>query len=140
MRSLPMNKKGVSPIIATLLLIVIAVSAAVVTFAFVSGFISTSWGSVSQHGVITYDSYVINASDQAAIYLRNIGQVTLNISAMYFDSQPGTILTNDIALVPGTVKLYGVQAPIQLDDGLSHKLRIACAEGTLMEISIKKGL
>jgi len=35
MKTLKLNRKGVSPIIATLLLIVIAVAAAVVTYSFV---------------------------------------------------------------------------------------------------------
>jgi len=53
------SKKGVSPIIATLLLIVIAVAAAVVTYSFVMGFIGTGTASQGQQGQLSMDSYNI---------------------------------------------------------------------------------
>ncbi|MEN3052174.1 MAG: archaellin/type IV pilin N-terminal domain-containing protein, partial [Candidatus Methanosuratincola petrocarbonis] len=58
---LPKCKKGVSPIIATLLLIVIAVAAAVVTYSFVMGFIGTSTNPSGQQGQLTYDAYTFSS-------------------------------------------------------------------------------
>jgi flagellin-like protein len=54
------NKKGVSPIIATLLLIVIAVAAAVVTYSFVMGITGTTTGTTIAQGQLTYDAYRVD--------------------------------------------------------------------------------
>ncbi len=83
------NKKGISPIIATLLLIVIAIAAGVIVYASVIGFI---WNSTTNSGgatsVISVDNACISASGNNCklsgsnnaylLVLRNVGTTTLS--------------------------------------------------------------
>jgi len=89
-KTLKLNRKGVSPIIATLLLIVIAVAAAVVTYSFVMGFL-TPGGTTTPQGVLSVDSYnfATNGSETLTVYIRNSGQ-TVTCSAVYVN---GTLLS-----------------------------------------------
>jgi flagellin-like protein len=133
-----MNKKGVSPIIATLLLIVIAVAAAVVTYAFVTGFIGTSSGSATQQGSMSFDSYAISGNATCTVYLRNTGTKALTVSAAYID---GTLMsfTGTAALPVGGTTSIVVTSTIDIGTGASHQLRVICTDGTPLQISIVKG-
>jgi flagellin-like protein len=87
MKTLKLNQKGVSPIIATLLLIVIAVAAAVVTYSFVMGFL-TPGGTTTPQGILSVDSYNFDSGTDATLtaYIRNSGQ-TVTCSAVYVNGQ-----------------------------------------------------
>ncbi|MEM3486126.1 MAG: archaellin/type IV pilin N-terminal domain-containing protein, partial [Candidatus Methanomethyliaceae archaeon] len=83
-----LDRRGVSPIIATLLLIVIAVAAAVVTYTFVMGFVGTgTQTSSTAQSQLSYDSYSVNGTSSSSIkvYLRNIGGKTAVVNAVYVD-------------------------------------------------------
>ena len=64
------NKRGISPILATLLLIVIAIAAILVTYAWITAYIG---GGTHQAGArIEFDEAFINAtSNKVTIYVRN---------------------------------------------------------------------
>ena len=64
------DKRGISPILATLLLIVIAIAAIIVTYAWITAYIG---GGTHQAGArIEFDEAFINAtSDEVTIYVRN---------------------------------------------------------------------
>ncbi len=87
MKTLKLNRKGVSPIIATLLLIVIAVAAAAVTYTFVMGFM-TPGGTTTPQGILSVDSYnfASNTDEPLTVYVRNAGQ-TVICSAVYVNGQ-----------------------------------------------------
>jgi len=139
MRYLPMNKKGVSPIIATLLLIVIAVAAAVVTYAFVTGFIGTSSGSATQTGAMSVDSTSANATAGTVIaYLRNTGTKSLNLgtgAAAYINGVQYTIPSGATFNVGSTftLNLTGVTG---MTAGVAAQLRVVASDGTPVQVSI----
>src|SRR5512137_1507750 len=91
-----MNKKGVSPIIATLLLIVIAVAAAVVTYAFVTGFIGTAGGSAQQTGSMSFDIAQINPDNSITVIVRNTGTKALTLTT----AAGGAFYVNGVAKAP----------------------------------------
>jgi len=75
------SKRGISPILATLLLIVIAVAAIVVTYAWVITFTGSSTG---QAGVIlTKDAVNWQNSTSVTIYVRNTGISDAQIDSVY---------------------------------------------------------
>jgi flagellin-like protein len=140
-----MSRKGVSPIIAELLIIVIAVAAAVVAYAFVTGFIGTSSGTSNQQGSMSFDSYQIIDPNTIVIYVRNTGTKVLTISNVYFDGDPGTLISGFV----GTTATYTINPSevlqlttdsiaTNLDNGQPHQLRIVCSDGTPLQISIIK--
>jgi|YelNatPaOPRAMG01_1025707.scaffolds.fasta_scaffold295049_1 flagellin-like protein len=84
----PISKKAISPILATLLLIVIAVAAIVVTYAWVMTYM-TSTG--TQAGIMLREDAVSwPNSSSIIIYVRNVGTADATIDAVYI----GTSSTN----------------------------------------------
>ena len=80
------SKKAISPILATLLLIVIAVAAIVVTYAWVMTYM-TSAG--QQAGVLLKkDAPCLWQPGNITIYVRNTGTSDAEIDAVYINSEP----------------------------------------------------
>ncbi len=74
------SRKGISPILATLLLIVIAIAAVVITYAWVMTY---TGGTTQQAGVwLEYDAVSWNTGN-ITIYLRNKGTSDAEIDAVY---------------------------------------------------------
>jgi flagellin-like protein len=161
-----MNKKGVSPVIATLLLIVIAVAAAVVTYTFVMGFVGTSTASASTaQGQLTYDAYKVEGNAGNAnitIYLRNNGGKAVTVNAVYvagtaYNYDPKDNITE---LSPGTnwmlaytTSPYNKVDPPVIDIGETkmlyirsnttnpaqwNEVKIVCTDGTTLSLSVRK--
>jgi flagellin-like protein len=161
-----MNKKGVSPVIATLLLIVIAVAAAVVTYTFVMGFVGTSTASASTiQGQLICDVYKVEGkygNANITIYLRNIGGKAVTVNAVYV---AGTLYTYDpkdnITELPGgtnwmlayTTSPYGKVDPPVIDVGETkilyirsstinpaqwNEVKVICTDGTTLSLSVRK--
>jgi flagellin-like protein len=158
-----MNKKGVSPVIATLLLIVIAVAAAVVTYTFVMGFVGTSTASASTvQGQLTYDAYRVEGitnNTNITIYLRNIGGKSVTVNAVYV---AGTLYTNNQTAANTTRLLIdqwmlaftnGTNSTLTIDVGETkmlfirssainpaqwNEVRIVCTDGTTLSLSVRK--
>lgn len=87
MQKLLKSRKGISPILATLLLIVIAVAAIVVTYAWVMTFMGSQ---TSAAGVILKEENVHwNLTDSTThITIRNIGTSDANIESLYLGETP----------------------------------------------------
>jgi flagellin-like protein len=83
MHKLVRNKRGISPIIATLLLIAIAVAAAVVTYSWVMGMIATQ--SAQSQTAIRIDIVQFDSTNGAIVYVtvRNSGAVPATIDKIY---------------------------------------------------------
>jgi flagellin-like protein len=82
------SRKAISPILATLLLIVIAVAAIVVTYAW----IMTYMGSAGhQAGImLKKDAPCLWQTGNITIYVRNTGTADAEIDKVYINSQPQT--------------------------------------------------
>jgi len=143
MKTLKLNRKGVSPIIATLLLIVIAVAAAVVTYSFVMGFL-TPGGTTTPQGVLSVDSYnfASNSTETLTVYVRNSGQ-TVTCSAIYVN---GTLLSSGYT-VNGTSNggsfPAGLAVPLVIDNTASwtngqNTIKIVCTDTTQREFNVNK--
>jgi flagellin-like protein len=126
------SKKAISPILATLLLIVIAVAAIVVTYAWVMTYM-TSAG--QQAGTwITFDSATISAtSREITIYVRNKGTEPAVVDKVYIEgvdvtehittptAWPQTIPVNEVLLI----KVDGTAAGLSFTVGSSYKVKVA---------------
>jgi archaeal type IV pilus assembly protein PilA len=79
------ERKAISPIIATLLLILIAIAAGVVVYAYVIGFVGNSTGNTGNNvSVISIDSFCASASlgkctsgNAFYVVVRNVGSVSV---------------------------------------------------------------
>jgi hypothetical protein len=83
------NRKGISTFIATLLLMVLAVAAGVVIYAYVMGYLG-SFGGPQTMGSISLDTSQLNPSPAAGsfaltAYIRNIGHTQFIIDSVYLN-------------------------------------------------------
>jgi flagellin-like protein len=85
-KSLKKSKKAISPILATLLLIVIAVAAIVVTYAWIMMYMGSAG---QQAGVmLKKDAPCLWQSGNITIYVRNTGTADAEIDKVYINAQP----------------------------------------------------
>ena len=94
--------KAISPIIATLLLIAIAVVAALVVYAWVMGYIGTNTSKSGQ--ALQIQSYTSGVDNKhVVIYVQNVGQGTAQLPAsgsVYIDNQMAPIASS-VSIGPG---------------------------------------
>jgi len=98
MKNILKSKKGISPILATLLLIVIAVSAVIVTYAWVMTFTGNT---TSQAGAIltVENTRYYGDGDNIEIILRNSGTADATVDTVYI----GTSTSNLVKQTSGVV-------------------------------------
>jgi len=86
MKKMLKSKEGISPILATLLLIVIAVAAVIVTYAWVMTFTSSQ---TEQAGIILRkDADCLWKSGNSTVYVRNTGTSDAEIDTVYINQVP----------------------------------------------------
>jgi len=94
-KNISKSKKAISPILATLLLIVIAVAAIVVTYAWVMTYMSSAG---QQAGVLLKkDAPCLWQPGNITIYVRNTGTSDAEIDAVYINSEPQSAVVYDPA-------------------------------------------
>jgi len=114
-----MKRRGVSPVIATLLLIVIAVVAAVLAYIWVSGYMGrvtsqAEAGAPQLQERIKIDAVsVAAANNQATIYVTNIGDTAVTISGAYILKEDRTALCSS---TPNTNINPGATDNVQISD------------------------
>jgi flagellin-like protein len=137
------SKRGISPILATLLLIVIAVAAIVVTYAWIMTYMSSAG---TQAGTkIKFDSISINAtSEEVTIYVRNWGTEPAVVDKVYIEgvdvteyvttptSLPKTIPVDQVLLI----RVNGTAAGINFTAGSWYKVKVA-GPATFWEEQVK---
>ena len=105
MNKLLKAKKGISPILATLLLIVIAVAAVIVTYAWVMTFTTTQTG---QAGAIISEAntrfYNVSTTKYIGITLMNSGTADAKITAVYLGTSSANLedVTTSVTFNPTT--------------------------------------
>ncbi len=96
--------KGVSPIIATIILIIISVAAGALLWMWVSGYITSSQMPSQSvwHERIKIDAVNVVSKNALNIYVRNLGGATVNIVSAYILDTNG-IAIESISIEPGVV-------------------------------------
>ena len=128
------KRKGISTFIATLLLMVLAVSAGVVIYAYVMGYLG-GFGGPQTMGAISIDTYNI-ATDGSSIeiWVRNIGKTTFKLQNVYIDGTQVTTFTpleleeTDVA---ATTITYAF-------DTLTHTIKLIGFDNTQISTNVKR--
>ena len=136
MRNVLKSKKGISPILATLLLIVIAVAAVIVTYAWVMTFTGST---TSQAGAIlnleNVRFYNISSTDYIEITLRNSGTADATVASVYVGtSDSNLVLQSNISYDPSSqiiVQGSSLNITVTYDwiDGTAYHFNIITEEG-----------
>ena len=94
------SKKAISPILATLLLIVIAVAAIVVTYAWVMTYVGST---TSQAGILLKEDTINWQSGKIVIYVRNTGTSDGTIDAVYIGTSGNLTLQTSVTYNPSKI-------------------------------------
>lgn len=101
-------KSGLSPIIATIILILIATSAGVLLWLWVSSYVSRSPTAPSALNERVKIEAVSLQSESVRVYVRNIGDIPLNVSSAYVLDVNGNYVAGgpieSVMIYPGEVK------------------------------------
>lgn len=137
MKNILKSKKGISPILATLLLIVIAVSAVIVTYAWVMTFTGST---TSQAGAIlsVENTRFYGDGDNIEIILRNSGTADATVDTVYVGTSSSDLIkqTSGIVFNP-TSKIVEAGSTININitstdiwtDGETYYFNIGTQEG-----------
>ena len=135
-RSLKLTKrKAVSPVLATLMMIIVAVAAALVTYAWVMGYTTFITGKASQ-GIMIQS--VGHSGSDIAIYVQNVGDGTVTLSNLYINNVQ---MTATGGTLPFTLTKGGTQ-PVtsawktEYGSPNTVKIKIVCLDGTFTEVSL----
>jgi flagellin-like protein len=127
--------KAISPVIATLLMIAIAVVASLVVYAWVTGYMGNTTSKAGK--AIQIQSYAISGGN-LLVYVQNVGQgdVALNKDqSVYIDSKLVPITLPDTATIPinaqDTVQLT-LPLPSDYVQGHSLNIKVTTTDGTFM--------
>jgi hypothetical protein len=135
------SKTAFSAVIASLILMLIAVAAGVVVYAYVMGWIGNASQSSANTGVMSIDSVTASVTNsQVKIYLRNSGGSDLVLDKFYI---AGTAVTNTTALTSTTEKLV-VQGTAYLQfnrqtlqTGKFYEVKAVCTDGTTVSTTVE---
>lgn len=132
------SKKGITPILATLLLVVIAVATIVVTYAWVMAYTTTQ----TQHAGtrIKIDSALIDTGN-VTVYVRNNAEETAVIDKVYIDGKDFTMYTNlpstgCVLLKDKTVTILTTQDPsadFSFTAGVKYKIKVVTTVGDIFD-------
>ena len=141
MRKLLRAKRAFSPVIAALILMLLAVAAGVVVYAYVIGWLggATTTAGGTQ-GKLQFDSIYANATaNEIYIYVRNVGGKDLLLSKIYVD---GTEKANQTAIPAAGVSIT-VQSTAYLNvthtmtAGYFYEVKVTCKDGTTVSQSVE---
>ncbi len=143
LKDLPKSKSAFSPVIASLILMLLAVASGVVVYSYVMGWI----GGATQtpggtKGELQFDSIRADASaDTVKIYVRNVGQKDLTLDKIYVDGvsyENKTTLSTNLALNGvAYIELPKSGVTLTIDKGKFYEVRIVCTDGTMVSQSVE---
>ena len=134
--------KGISPVIATIILVLIAVVAGVLLWLWTSGFTSALpaqqqalYERIKIEGVKTQTTTQSGQQvKQVTAYVRNVGNVDVKISTVYILYPNGTIievpnLASAISVSPGSVAKVTVTVTQTYTAGYAYVIKVVTANG-----------
>jgi hypothetical protein len=130
------NRKGISTFIATLLLMVLAVAAGVVIYAYTMGYLG-GFGGPQTLGSISIDTYNIPSDTSVVVYVRNIGKATFVLQNAYFDGTP--VVSFDppaYQQVENEAKAYTITTTVI--GATTHTIKLIGMDNTQISFTIKK--
>lgn len=127
-----------SAVIASLILMLLAVAAGVVVYAYVMGWIGGATQNPTHTGKLQIDSIVANTTYIKA-YVRNVGGVDLILNKTYVE---GVFMANTTAITDATGALPA-QATVYIELAYTmvkhnfYDVMIVCKDGTAVSVSVE---
>jgi len=141
MRTILKSKKGISPILATLLLIVIAVAAVIVTYAWVMTFTAST---TSQAGaILTPENVRFYSADDVEIVIRNSGTSDAKVVEVYQGTVSASLEKQSSVDYDPNTQIVGAGSSIVIDfdmgpnwvSGTRYYFKVVTEEGYSLPFS-----
>jgi flagellin-like protein len=137
------NRKAVSPVIATLLMIAIAVAAAILVYVWSMGLIGglQTGGGQQVREQIMMDEYTWTTAGAVTGIVRNVGNAKVEIAAVYVEGHSATFTPNPSTMDPLSTSTLSITAisgftPVS---GVAYTLKIVTKTGGVFSYSITFG-
>jgi flagellin-like protein len=135
------KKKGVSPVIAVLLMIAIAVAAAILVYVWSMGLIGTLTGGGGQQTreQVIVDAYTWKGTDMI-LYFRNVGSSEVVLDAIYVSGTPVASSMSTVLSVQGPVQPITVTTPGgSFTQGVAYTIKCVTKTGGVFTFSLTYG-
>jgi hypothetical protein len=141
LRRLLRTDKAFSAVIAALILMLLAVAAGVVVYAYVMGWIGGATGhDTGQYGELSLDTASANeTTNTITAYVRNVGVKSVTPSRAYVNDYNVTSITSTPAdISPNAVASVSINATTPgLTKNVTYEVKIVCTDGTTLTFSVK---
>ena len=135
------KRRGISTFIATLLLMVLAVSAGVVIYAYTMGYMG-GFGGTDTLGAMSLDEADM-VPDEISAYVRNIGKTDVEVVTVYVDGMEADLTDTTYTIPEGEVTLVLIDPDgdpgTAWDVGKTYEVKIICEDNTQLSFSVKCG-
>jgi len=132
------SKKAVSPVIATLLMIAVAVAASVIVYVWSAGLLGTlmGGGGAQVKEQVILEAFVWTDPTKITLYLRNVGSSEVHVAAIYVG---GTQVTTGAYTIP--VKAATSVGPLTTvaSSGTAYVVKIVTDTGAVFSFSCIAG-
>ena len=124
------NKKAISPVLAVLLMIAVAVAAALITYAWVMTYLSSTTSRAGH--AIQIQSVDFTGALASTVYAQNVGDGTITITSVYIDG--ATAASGGLGgLGEGLTAALTVTLPAAVANGDDVLIKVVCDDGTFTE-------
>ena len=128
------SKTAFSAVIASLILMLLAVAAGVVVYGYVMGWIGGATQTPTRTGQMQFDSLSANAADdKITMYVRNVGATDLTVSSIYVEG--ANTLNSTTALHVEHVAGFTVNYTMTKD--YFYEVSVVCKDGTTVAQSVQ---
>jgi len=141
LRELLRAKRAFSAVIAALILMLLAVAAGVVVYAYVMGWIGGATQNPTRQGQLQFDSIYANSGTPGTlkIYVRNVGGIDLLLSKVYVD---GVEKENATAIPDAGVSITAqsvkyLQVSTDMTKNYFYEVKVTCKDGTIVTQSVQ---
>jgi FlaG/FlaF family flagellin (archaellin) len=131
-------KRAFSAVIASLILMLLAVAAGVVVYAYVMGWIGGTTQNPQRTGQMQFDSiYATAGTGKIKMYVRNVGGADLNLSKIYIG---GVDTANNTSFDGYSLAVQAVaylEANCTMTKNYFYEVAVACKDGTSVSQSVQ---
>ncbi len=135
------SQRAVSPVIATLLMIAVAVAASIIVYVWSIGLLGTlmgGGGSQTREQLIL-EAYSWTAGGTLTFTVRNVGSATVTVASMYLG---GSALTTGAALtvsIGSATQIYSATPAGTYTSGAAYSLKLVSTTGGVFSFSVIDG-
>jgi flagellin-like protein len=139
-----MNRRAVSPVIATLLMIAIAVASGTLVYVWSMGIVGTlqSSGGQQTKQQLIMEAYKATSTATGTTWtlnLRNPGSATLTVAAVYVNGEKCDLPASAFTLGPSTAGSLVVTIKSELVQGVGYPVKIITVDGAVFTFTVIAG-